>query len=342
MSDQPIVIQLPTALEAQPLLRCLKLPKAEAGANDPPTWRGDHAGRAVSVVLSGVMRQRAADAAEWVVRHLQPAEVVLAGVAGGLDPTLRIADVVQPARVVDAMGGAAFRPTDYDAASGTLITIDEVARLPDQKAALREQHGADAVDMETAAAARVCVSHHVPWRCVRTISDDARTELPPGLMKLIDRALAGLIEMRQQEGKAIEADLLANCRVIEENLKTVADSGPRVLQLYHERLSNRVNELTQLGNVKIDEESLAREVAIYAERCDVAEEVSRLGGHLEQFRQVVEGPETAGRKLDFIAQEMLREANTVASKANDAGIGRAVVEIKTAVDRIKEQVQNVE
>lgn len=186
MSDQPIVIQLPTALEAQPLLRCLKLPKAEAGANDPPTWRGDHAGRAVSVVLSGVMRQRAADAAEWVVRHLQPAEVVLAGVAGGLDPTLRIADVVQPARVVDAMGGAAFRPTDYDAASGTLITIDEVARLPDQKAALREQHGADAVDMETAAAARVCVSHHVPWRCVRTISDDARTELPPGLMKLID------------------------------------------------------------------------------------------------------------------------------------------------------------
>ena len=182
----------------------------------------------------------------------------------------------------------------------------------------------------------------LPGVCEPPPLDELCRKTQAGLMKLIDRALAGLIEMRQQEGKAIEADLLANCRVIEENLKTVADSGPRVLQLYHERLSNRVNELTQLGNVKIDEESLAREVAIYAERCDVAEEVSRLGGHLEQFRQVVEGPETAGRKLDFIAQEMLREANTVASKANDSGIGRAVVEIKTAVDRIKEQVQNAE
>ncbi|MCK4626711.1 MAG: DUF1732 domain-containing protein, partial [Phycisphaerae bacterium] len=87
---------------------------------------------------------------------------------------------------------------------------------------------------------------------------------------------------------------------------------------------------------------LAREVAIFAERCDVAEELSRLGGHIEQFRKIVGNNEQAGRKLDFLAQEMLREANTIASKSNDGQIAMDVVEIKTAIDRIKEQVQNVE
>jgi len=83
-------------------------------------------------------------------------------------------------------------------------------------------------------------------------------------------------------------------------------------------------------------------VAIFAERCDVAEELTRLGGHVKQFREVLSGEEAGGRKLDFIAQEMLREANTIGSKSNDGEITRRVVEIKTAVDRIKEQVQNVE
>ena len=92
----------------------------------------------------------------------------------------------------------------------------------------------------------------------------------------------------------------------------------------------------------VDPEHLAREVAIFAERCDIAEEIARLRVHVEQFRSAVASPEPAGRKLDFIAQEMLREANTIASKANDSRIAQAVVEIKTAVDRIKEQVQNVE
>jgi uncharacterized protein (TIGR00255 family) len=103
-----------------------------------------------------------------------------------------------------------------------------------------------------------------------------------------------------------------------------------------------VAELTAEAKVRLDEETLAREVAIFADRSDIAEEVSRLGAHLEQFAQACRAEQPAGRKLDFIAQEMLREANTIGSKASDARIAQAVVEMKTAIDRIKEQAANVE
>jgi uncharacterized protein (TIGR00255 family) len=96
------------------------------------------------------------------------------------------------------------------------------------------------------------------------------------------------------------------------------------------------------SRLPLDQADLAREVALFAERSDVAEELSRLAGHVRQFRQVMTGENQPGRKLDFIAQEMLREANTIASKSGDAQIIMSVVEIKTNVDRIKEQVQNVE
>ena len=162
------------------------------------------------------------------------------------------------------------------------------------------------------------------------------------LMGLVDAALDALIQMRCEEGKAVEADLREHCRTIEDNLTVVTASAPEVVKAYHERLAARVADLTADGRANIDEETLAREVAIFAERCDIAEEISRLGGHVAQFRTILDSEEAAGRKLDFIAQEMLREANTIGSKGNGAAISRAVVDIKTAIDRIKEQVQNVE
>jgi uncharacterized protein (TIGR00255 family) len=163
-----------------------------------------------------------------------------------------------------------------------------------------------------------------------------------GLVALVDQALAGLIDMRREEGRALEADLLGNCDVVERNLALVAGRCDVVVQEYHDRLAARVAELTNAGRINVDEDILAREVAIFAERCDVAEEVSRLTGHITQFREALDAGEPIGRKLDFIAQEMLREANTIASKSNDTEIARAVVDVKTAIDRIKEQVQNVE
>jgi len=163
-----------------------------------------------------------------------------------------------------------------------------------------------------------------------------------GLLALVAQAIDDLAKMRRKEGDNLKADLLGNCDEIERNLAAIAVAAPKVVVDYHDRLAFRVAELTRAGNVNIDEDLLAREVAIFADRCDIAEEITRLRAHVEQFRQSVDSPEPAGRKLDFIAQEMLREANTIASKANSAEIGRHVVDIKTAIDRIKEQVQNVE
>ncbi len=163
-----------------------------------------------------------------------------------------------------------------------------------------------------------------------------------GLLALVAQAVEALAGMRHKEGENTKADLLGNCDEIERNLASIAEIAPQVVVGYHERLTTRVAELTRAGKVSIDQDLLAREVAIFADRCDIAEEMTRLRAHVEQFRQTSDSPEPAGRKLDFIAQEMLREANTIASKANNAEIGRNVVDIKTAIDRIKEQVQNVE
>ncbi len=168
--------------------------------------------------------------------------------------------------------------------------------------------------------------------------EGARTEL----MKLIDDAIKAVLAMRGEEGKAIAADLEGHCSVIEERGKHIAQRAPLVLKEYHQRLKRRVAELTGSAELALDQQELAREVAIYAERCDIAEELSRLQSHLGQFRSTMQAEDQPGRKLDFIAQEMLREANTIAAKGNDAEITREIVDVKSAVDRIKEQVQNVE
>lgn len=182
----------------------------------------------------------------------------------------------------------------------------------------------------------------LPGVCEPPPEEELRQTSHDGFVALICEALDGLIEMRQREGQALVADLLAQCDVVEENLSTVVKRAPEVLNDYHQRLASRAEELANAGRANIDADVLAREVAIFADRCDLAEEVSRLGEHLKQFRLATETVGPAGRKLDFIAQEMLREANTIASKANDAEIARCVVEIKTAIDRVKEQAANVE
>ena len=163
-----------------------------------------------------------------------------------------------------------------------------------------------------------------------------------GMLTLVGQALDAMTAMRRLEGEAVRDDLAKLCDDIARNLKIVVERSPLVVAEYHARLAQRVSELTSQARLSLEGDTLAREVALFADRCDVAEEISRLSGHVAQFRQAMTTPEPSGRKLDFIAQEMLREANTIASKANDAQIAWAVVDIKTAIDRIKEQVQNVE
>ncbi|GAF92966.1 unnamed protein product, partial [marine sediment metagenome] len=156
------------------------------------------------------------------------------------------------------------------------------------------------------------------------------------------QALEKLKQMRACEGRAMARDLAVNCDCIKQKLEQIALRSPVVVEMYHQKLQKRVEELTEGAKLVLDEDSLVREVAIFAERCDISEEVSRLKSHLDQFMQSCDKDEHAGRKLDFITQEMLREANTIASKAADAQISSCVVEVKTYIDRLKEQLQNVE
>ncbi len=163
--------------------------------------------------------------------------------------------------------------------------------------------------------------------------------------RLSEEAIDKVIDMRRAEGKALQADLRAQCAEIRVRLEAIRARGPAVVEEYRRRLRTRVEQLIgglDGSNIELYQDALAREVAIFAERCDVNEEVSRIASHLDQFASLSGVPELAGRKLDFLAQEMMREANTIGSKASDAEVSRQVVEIKAAVDRIKEQVQNVE
>jgi len=183
----------------------------------------------------------------------------------------------------------------------------------------------------------------LPGVCQFAPPEDVLEKTRTGLLKLIEEALRRLIEMRRREGQSIQEDLEAHCKHIRQCVSEIAERSPQVVTNYKDRLSQRVGELTSAAEVTVDQEALAREVALFAERCDIAEELSRLGAHLDHFQHVMDeadGP--TGRKLDFIAQELLREANTIAAKANDTQINQTVVEIKATIDRLKEQVQNVE
>jgi uncharacterized protein (TIGR00255 family) len=155
---------------------------------------------------------------------------------------------------------------------------------------------------------------------------------------LLPEACNKLVEMRSREGRALHDELAQLCGVVSAALETVVDRAPEVSRQYEARLKARIEQLLPEAQ-PVD---IVREVAAYAERCDINEEISRLGGHVEQFLAALNEDGPVGRKLDFIAQEMLREANTIASKSPDADLSRAAIEAKAAIDRIKEQVQNVE
>ena len=175
------------------------------------------------------------------------------------------------------------------------------------------------------------------------VPDEEKVErMKQAVLSLTQEALDRLNASRSQEGDVLKKDLLANCDRVSEKLAVVSGRVDAVIEEYHARLKERVEKLLAQAKLALDQDLLAREVAIYAERSDVAEEISRLTAHLDQFRGCCTKGEPAGRRMDFIAQEMLREANTIGSKSADALIAQCVIDMKCAIDRIKEQVQNVE
>jgi uncharacterized protein (TIGR00255 family) len=148
--------------------------------------------------------------------------------------------------------------------------------------------------------------------------------------------------MREGEGRAMAEDLLANAKGIREQLALIEARAPLVAEGYRTRLADRMRKMLAETSARWEEADLLREAAMFAERSDISEEIVRLRSHLEQFESIVGLPESSGRKLDFITQEMFREANTIGSKASDPTISKQVIDIKAAIERMREMIQNVE
>ncbi len=161
-------------------------------------------------------------------------------------------------------------------------------------------------------------------------------------VSLIDEALKKMLEMRAVEGRHLGKDIEQRKEFILSILDTIETRAPVVVQEYSKRLQSRVASLLTGTDIELTDSNLCREIAIFAERCDITEEISRLKSHLHQLQETIRLDEPIGRKLDFLVQEMFREANTMCSKANDSMMLKDLMGIKTEIEKIREQIFNIE
>lgn len=171
-----------------------------------------------------------------------------------------------------------------------------------------------------------------------TVIDE--TELQPYLFSALKEAVSAIDAMRTREGKALETDLLSRRSQIAEWTGQISERTPLVVSEYRQKLKTRLELL--LEGTDLDESRLAQEIAMMADRSDVTEEIVRLGSHFSQFDEALGLAEPVGRKLDFLMQEMNREVNTIGSKSNDTELTALVIRIKAEMEKMREQVQNVE
>lgn len=164
----------------------------------------------------------------------------------------------------------------------------------------------------------------------------------PLFEKVIIEALQNFEEFRAEEGGSMLDELESLAATVESSLEKVTQHAPAVVTEYRDRLINRVNDLLSESAVKLESNDLIRETSVFADRCDITEEITRLRSHLQQYRTLLSSKEAAGRKLDFLGQEMFREVNTIGSKANNVEIAHLVVEMKAAIEKMREIIQNIE
>ncbi|MDO4922126.1 MAG: YicC/YloC family endoribonuclease [Phascolarctobacterium sp.] len=164
----------------------------------------------------------------------------------------------------------------------------------------------------------------------------------PKVELALRQAVDNLVAMREAEGGNIYGDFIYRADLIAEKLALIEARSPMVVEEYQNKLSERLNNLLAEHNVTVEPERLLQEVAIFADRTSITEEIVRLKSHIKQFKLILASDQPVGRKLDFLIQEFNREANTIASKANDYTLAQLVVEIKAEIEKIREQVQNIE
>jgi uncharacterized protein (TIGR00255 family) len=176
---------------------------------------------------------------------------------------------------------------------------------------------------------------------VRTAASDPHEDWP-AIAQVVTAALEKLQAARVREGEAMARELETLGRSVEDGLTQIADRGPLVVQAYQKRLTERIAALVADQGVTVDPKDLIREIAIMADRSDISEEIIRVRAHMVQYHETLRETDGAGRKLEFVLQEVGREINTIGSKASDIEISRKVVQIKGVLEKIRELVQNVE
>ncbi|MCI6254590.1 YicC/YloC family endoribonuclease [Eubacterium coprostanoligenes] len=171
-------------------------------------------------------------------------------------------------------------------------------------------------------------------------SDEDEEKLWGYVQEVCSEAIDKFVAMREVEGSKMKDDIYSRGQFILDCVSYIEERSPQTVKEYNDKLVERVHEL--LGDVSLDESRLLQEVAIYADKVAVAEETVRLRSHIEQLNTFISSDEPVGRKMDFLVQEINRETNTIGSKANDVDIARKVVDIKAEVEKIREQIQNIE
>ena len=177
-----------------------------------------------------------------------------------------------------------------------------------------------------------------------TSKEDLSEDFAEGIKSAVSQALENLEEMRLTEGESLKLDLNMLLESIANQLPVIENESENVTQEYFERLSKRIEKLLSKSEsqIEIDQARLAQEVAYLSDKSDISEEISRLKSHIEQFYSIMSEPNVIGKKLDFLTQELNREANTISSKTQNLTVKEAALEIKSAIEKIREQVQNVE
>jgi uncharacterized protein (TIGR00255 family) len=176
------------------------------------------------------------------------------------------------------------------------------------------------------------------WLQVEEV-ESGNEELEKLFSVTVEEAVQQLIAMRVTEGKELEIDIRKQLLILEETIHKVRSYAPLVVRAYQERLTKRLHEF---ATGILDDQRLLTEVAFFADKADINEELTRLHSHIRQFSETLRETEPIGRKLDFLLQEMNREVNTIGSKANDSNIAKEVVEMKSLLEKLKEQIQNIE
>ena len=220
--------------------------------------------------------------------------------------------------------------------SGYVIDVDAIQEYRRQLASL-------STDMETGPTPRLTDLLVLPGVVVESeLLPDMIDSFWPAIEEAVSDSLDQFDEFRETEGRRMQDDLHRQSRVISNQLDEVSRLASEVVSAYRTKLMQRLSKAVADSGVAIAESDVIREVAVFADRCDINEEITRLRSHLEQFDTFLNGNASLGRKLEFLGQEMFREINTIGSKANNVAIAHNVVEMKAAIERVREVLQNVE